>query len=170
MGLAADLPLGSDGSYREVGPFFFDAAILGVGLVELILVAAGGALGALARYGLAAWVAGRTGSGFPWGTLVVNVLGCLAIGFAYALVARHADWAPVLRAGVIVGLIGGFTTFSTFNYEALNLLGSRPTWGLLYLAASLGAGLAATWVGLHLPGGLPASARDIAQAAANPAD
>ena len=81
---------------------------------------AGGA-GAVLRYGLAGLVQGRAGADFPWGTLAVNVLGCFAIGWL-ATAAERSVLAPELRIALLVGLLGGFTTFSTFGLETWRLL------------------------------------------------
>jgi CrcB protein len=86
-----------------------------------LYIAAGGAVGAVARYGLAGWVQDRAGFHFPWGTLLVNVLGSVLIGVAL----RYLEAAPAsaeVRALVTVGLLGAFTTFSTFTYETVALI------------------------------------------------
>ncbi|HSJ14405.1 MAG TPA: fluoride efflux transporter CrcB [Longimicrobiales bacterium] len=125
----------------------------------ILAIAAGGALGAVARYGLGGWVHGWAGSQFPWGTLVINVLGSLVLGVSVRLLEglpADAAW----RAFLAIGLAGGFTTFSTFGYEALALLQGGRTGGALgYMLASvvLGVGavlagfLAAAWL-LHWRG------------------
>jgi CrcB protein len=88
-------------------------------------VLAGGAIGSLSRYGLDSWVERNTVSDFPWGTFAVNVTGCLVVGFVIAaLVDRHQ--APAwLRAALVVGFCGGFTTFSTFSQETVDLLEAK---------------------------------------------
>ncbi|HEX5136062.1 MAG TPA: CrcB family protein [Planctomycetota bacterium] len=83
--------------------------------MKLLVIAMGGGLGALARYGLAGLVQGR-GVGFPWGTLAVNALGCLLIGALFDRVTADA------RAFVVVGFLGGFTTFSAFGHETVELM------------------------------------------------
>lgn len=85
-------------------------------------VAAGGALGALLRYWTAAWVYARAGAGFPYGTLVVNVAGSLLMGFAFVLLNERLALGPEWRALLMVGVLGAFTTFSTFSMDTLNLL------------------------------------------------
>lgn len=83
-------------------------------------IAAGGAAGALLRYSVSGWIQRRTGSPFPWGTVTVNVLGSFAMGFLWHWIEHHAV-APELRAFALVGLLGAFTTFSTFSLETVML-------------------------------------------------
>ena len=118
----------------------------------LVYIAIGGALGAVARYGLGGWVHERAGHGFPWGTLAVNLLGSLLIGFMLRYL-EAARFAPEVRALVAVGLIGAFTTFSTFSYETVALL-EDGEWlrAALYVAGSVILGLAAVYAGLLAAG------------------
>lgn len=113
-----------------------------------LYIAVGGAAGAVARYGLAGWVQDRSGFQFPWGTLLVNVLGSALIGAAI----RYLEATPVtaeMRAFVTVGLLGAFTTFSTFSYETVGLLEegalARAT---TYSLGSLLLGIVAVYAGL----------------------
>ncbi len=117
----------------------------------LLLVAAGGAAGSLLRWMLAGAVQRWTGSLFPWGTFSVNVLGSLAIGFISALAIERAMLSPEARQLLIVGLLGGFTTFSALSFETFSLLrdGQWLT-GFLYGGGSLASGLAATIAGFAL--------------------
>ncbi len=111
-------------------------------------VAAGGAAGSVCRFTLGGWVARRAGDGFPWGTLAVNVAGSLLLGILLAALPE-AEADPLPRALLAVGFCGGFTTFSTFSYEAVALAGSRA-WGaaLAYVGASVVASLTAVALGL----------------------
>ena len=116
-----------------------------------LAVSVGGAVGALSRYGLDSFIEQRTESTFPWATFAINVSGCLAVGFVIAaLVDRHH--APAwLRAGLVIGICGGYTTFSTFAQESLDLLeGRQAVVAALYVAASVILGLLAVLVGTHL--------------------
>src|SRR3954452_12361267 len=117
----------------------------------IVGVALGGALGASARYSLDRFIEERVSSVFPWATFVVNVSGCLLIGvLAEQLVDRHhlPAW---IRVGLIVGVIGGYTTFSTFSQEAFTLIESRDYFvTLAYLAGSVTLGLLAVWAGTEL--------------------
>ncbi|MFZ4763778.1 MAG: fluoride efflux transporter CrcB [Roseimicrobium sp.] len=88
-----------------------------------LLVALGGALGSLARYGACALAARWFGEAFPWGTLLVNVSGSFAIGFFATLTGMEGRWLlpPAARTFFMVGICGGFTTFSSFSLQTLNL-------------------------------------------------
>ncbi len=112
-------------------------------------VAIGGAFGALARYGLGGWVQARAGGEFPWGTLVVNAVGSLALGFVLR-VSESVVIAPGMRAFVAIGILGAFTTFSTFSYETVALLQDGEwTRAGAYALGSLLIGLAAVLIGFQ---------------------
>jgi CrcB protein len=117
----------------------------------LVAIALGSALGGVARYLggalLHLWLA-RT---FPWGTLAVNVAGCTLIGLAWVLLAPRGESGELLRAFVLVGFLGGFTTFSAFSLETLLLVEQHaPGRAAAYVAGSVAACLAGTWAGIHL--------------------
>lgn len=119
--------------------------------MSILAVALGGAIGAVLRYLLGALAAARSGGGFPWVTLAINVTGSLLLGFLARYLAPGGPapvTAPALYAGLTVGLCGGYTTFSTFSYEVL-ALAERGAWAraLLYVAASVTLALAATAAG-----------------------
>jgi CrcB protein len=116
-----------------------------------LAVALGGSVGALSRYGLDSLIERRTESLFPWATFTINMTGCLAVGFVLAaLVDRHR--APAwLRAALVIGFCGAFTTFSTFAQETLDLLEARDVAvAALSLAASIVLGVLAVFVGMRL--------------------
>jgi len=113
----------------------------------VLLVALGGAVGSVARYGAGLAAARWLGAGFPWGTLIVNVLGSFAIG---VLAARVGPEDESLRLLLGVGLLGGFTTFSTFSLEMLRLMEQHPLQAVLYAGASVVLGLGACWMGFAL--------------------
>jgi len=117
----------------------------------LLLVAAGGAAGALARYGAGA-LALRLGlAGFPWSTLAVNIIGGFAMGI---LAGWLADGAPALRLFLGVGVLGGFTTFSAFSLDVVRLLESNQLApAFAYVLASVIASVLACWLGLALARG-----------------
>ena len=87
-----------------------------------LAIAAGGAIGALLRFWMSSGIYALLGRGFPYGTLAVNVLGSLLMGFLYILLLERVAVAAEWRAFILVGLLGAFTTFSTFSIETLNLL------------------------------------------------
>jgi CrcB protein len=114
-------------------------------------VAAGGALGSLLRFWLTAVIGARTGSAWPFHTLVINVLGSFAIGWFATWTAERvpvpADW----RVFVMVGVCGGFTTFSSFSLQTLDLArGGAPGLAAAYVAASLVLCLLGVWAGFAL--------------------
>ncbi len=114
----------------------------------------GGGLGAMARFALGSFVLARAGEGFPWGTLVVNWLGCLAIGLVAAGFDAWTDHPANLRLFLVTGILGGFTTFSAFGLEAFELFADGETApALLYVGGSLAGGLLAVALGLHLSKG-----------------
>lgn len=118
-------------------------------MTELAVIAAGGALGAMGRYGLSLWVDRRLGAGFPHGTLVVNVLGCLALGALLAYVEDIGGFSPRWRLFLATGLLGAFTTFSTFGYETV-VLARDGEWtaALGNVALNVVVGLAAVTTGM----------------------
>jgi len=92
-------------------------------MLILVLVGAGGFAGAVMRYLVSGWAQNLSGSnGFPWGTLAVNLIGCLAIGLLMGITESRHWFGPESRALVFIGILGGFTTFSTFSYETFSLL------------------------------------------------
>ena len=113
-------------------------------------VAAGGALGALLRFALTGWVQDLTAGVFPWGTMTVNVLGSLLLGFTVVWLEGGMASAE-LRQFATIGVLGAFTTFSTFSYEAVALVRDGDAWAAGgYVAGSVVVGLAAALVGMAL--------------------
>ncbi|HEX6211557.1 MAG TPA: fluoride efflux transporter CrcB [Methylomirabilota bacterium] len=90
--------------------------------MSLLLIAAGGALGAVARYGLAGLVHRVASPWFPWGTFAVNLVGCAAFGLLAGVAEARGSLEPGARAFLLVGLLGGFTTFSSFAFETFELV------------------------------------------------
>jgi CrcB protein len=119
--------------------------------VRILLLVAFGAAGTLARYGLDGWIQLRVGAAFPAGTLTVNVFGCFVLGVIGQFGLNHLSVPPDLRIGLTTGLMGGFTTFSTFGWEATRLLESGE-WARasLYVGASVLGGLLAMMLGMRL--------------------
>lgn len=118
---------------------------------QLLVVAAGGALGSVGRFLTSDWLTRIAGKGFPWGTLSVNLLGSLLAGLLFAWLAGREGGAAWLRLLLMVGVLGGFTTWSSFALETL-LLGRGSGIGLAgaYVLASLIGGLLLIWLGLRL--------------------
>ncbi len=115
-----------------------------------LLIAVGGALGALGRYSAAGWVHTWAGDAYPWGTLLVNVVGAAMLGLFYRT-AEALLVSPGTRAFVAIGFLGAFTTFSTFSYEAAALL-QDGEWGAaaLYSLGSVALGLVGVFFGFWL--------------------
>lgn len=116
----------------------------------IFFIGAGSFIGGIARYLLSRVVQSGVTSGFPWGTAVVNIAGCLLIGILYGLFDRYQVGSNDLRAFLTVGFCGGFTTFSTFVHENYALLGSGHfSHAIIYPVMSFAVGLLAAWIG-HL--------------------
>ncbi|MFN3484313.1 MAG: fluoride efflux transporter CrcB [Planctomycetota bacterium] len=117
-------------------------------LAKALLVFGGAGMGGVLRYAVGAWVQRRARGLFPWGTFVVNVTGCFAMGALMSFFEARDGLAPGARVFLANGLLGGYTTFSTYGYEAEQLLNERE--GKLFLAyagGSILAGLAGVWAG-----------------------
>jgi len=113
-----------------------------------LFVVAGSALGGLARFWLGLWALSVWGATFPWGTLLINVLGSVVIGAAATALPLHATDG---RAFLMVGICGGFTTFSSYSLQSLELLhADRVAAALAYMASSVVLCLAATAIGWSL--------------------
>ena len=93
-------------------------------MTQLVFIAAGGATGALMRYWISNGIYAALGREFPYGTLAVNALGSLLMGFCYVFMIERMHVSAEWRAGLMIGLLGAFTTFSTFSIETLELLES----------------------------------------------
>ncbi len=119
--------------------------------MRMTLLVVFGAVGTLARYGLQGLVQYRTGSTFPTGTLVVNLIGCLLLGGVAQFGLHHIAIPPEWRIALTVGFFGAFTTFSTFSWETVQMLRDGE-WAKasLYIAASLIGGLAGIVIGMRV--------------------
>lgn len=111
-------------------------------------VAAGSAVGGVARHLLTEAVTRIVGAGFPWGTVAVNVSGSLAIGVLTALAGSSVDGPPVWRHAVITGVLGGYTTFSAFSVQTVALLQQGQTAAaFMNVGVSVAVGVVACWAG-----------------------
>jgi CrcB protein len=118
-------------------------------LKAVLFIALGGAFGAVIRYAVSGWVQLRASGTFPWGTLAVNVVGCLLMGLLAPLMLERAR--PEYRMLVLVGVLGAFTTFSTFGFETLERLNNGQLGQAAgYVLASNVFCLSAAWVGYRL--------------------
>ena len=118
-------------------------------MINIISIAIGGAVGSLCRHGMSNGIYILLGKGFPYGTLAVNILGSIIMGSVYVLMVERAVISEELRAGITIGLLGAFTTFSTFSIETLNLIesGEIVKAGLnVFLSVVLC--ISACWIGL----------------------
>jgi CrcB protein len=119
--------------------------------LKLLLIALFGAVGTLARYGLQGVVQVRMGTTFPYGTLLVNLSGCLLLGFIGQLTLNRILMASDMRIAIAVGFFGGYTTFSSFGWETAKML-EDGEWlrATTYVSTSVIAGLALSVAGIRL--------------------
>jgi CrcB protein len=120
-------------------------------MLEILFIAAAGAIGALSRWGITRLSAVLWGDNFAWGTFIANVVGCFLLGFLMHISLVSDKFSPAIRTALTVGFLGALTTFSTFSYETIQYVedGNWTTAGA-NIAANLIIGLAATFGGLAL--------------------
>lgn len=118
---------------------------------NLLLVGAGGFIGAVLRYKLGGLVFHHTETWkFPAGTFVVNVVGCLVAGVLMGLVVKHGCFSPATRLLLFTGILGGFTTFSAFGVETVTLLQEKEIlWAGVYVMATVLAGILGLWIAMQ---------------------
>jgi CrcB protein len=132
-------------------------------MLKYFLVGLGGALGSMLRFWLSGLVADRIGQSFPWGTLLVNVSGSAAIGFFATLTGPDGRWlvAPSLRIFFMIGICGGYTTFSSFSLQTLDLMRDKEWfYAGLNIVSSFAGCLIAIWIGHVIASTLNASKAD----------
>lgn len=117
----------------------------------LLMVGLGGGAGSMLRYLCQRWIYNFYPHPFPWGTFLVNIVGCFLIGVFYSLSEKSNILTPEWRLLLTTGFCGGFTTFSAFTFEGIDLMKENRTGLLLaYIAASVLVGLLATYIGIRL--------------------
>jgi CrcB protein len=129
-------------------------------LYQYFVIGLGGALGSMLRFGLGTWIdttVSKSGQIFPWGTIVVNITGCFIIGLFATLTGTEGRWlVPALvRPFVMIGILGGYTTFSSFSLQTLNLCNDRQ-WGgaAANVLISVVLCLVGVWLGAVLAGSI----------------
>ena len=125
-------------------------------MLKYVMVGVGGALGSILRFWLGSYIGNRMGTRFPYETFVINVTGSFLMGFVFALLTAKTDWSPNWRYLVPIGFIGGYTTFSSFEYETLRTIqDGQIGLGILYVGLSLMLGLFAVWGGVMAGRAIP---------------
>ena len=120
-------------------------------MTQVLAIGIGGAIGSLLRFWMSTWVHSFAGRGFPYGTLTVNVLGCLVMGVLFVLFTERFSDNAVLRAGILIGVLGGFTTFSSFSIETFNLMEQGAyIKAVSNMVLSLVLCVGSTWLGVIL--------------------
>jgi fluoride exporter len=120
-------------------------------LSRYLVVVIGGGAGALARYVAASAIMTRFGGKFPLGTLVINVTGSFLIGFLMTMLTERFNLDPVWRLLLVVGFLGGYTTFSSFEWETYTAVREGALWnGMLNVVSSVMLGYVAVWLGVFL--------------------
>ena len=120
-------------------------------MTNILFIAGGGALGALLRYSISTGMNNALGHGFPYGTISVNVIGSVAIGLLYVLTQNKLQISLELKAGIMIGLLGAFTTFSTFSIETIMLMESGELFkAMLNVLLSIMFCIGGCWSGMLL--------------------
>jgi CrcB protein len=118
-------------------------------LLKYLMVGIGGCLGSVVRFWLGGYIGSKMGARFPYGTFVINITGSFLIGLVFALLTVKTQWSPNWRYLIPIGFLGGYTTFSSFEYETLRAMQDGQIGvGFLYVALSVVVGFVAAWGGV----------------------
>ena len=118
-------------------------------MLKYVMVGIGGCLGSILRFWLGSYIVGKMGTRFPYGTFVVNITGSFLVGLVFAVLTARTYRSPTWRYLIPIGFIGGYTTFSSFEYETLrSIQDGQIGLGLLYVALSVVVGFVAVWGGV----------------------
>ena len=118
-------------------------------MLKYLLIGIGGGLGSILRFWLGSYIGSRMGTRFPYGTFVINITGSFLIGLVFALLTVRTQWSPNWRYLIPIGFIGGYPTFSSFEFETLrSIQDGQIALGLLYVATSVVVGFVAVWGGM----------------------
>jgi fluoride exporter len=118
-------------------------------MVKYLMIAIGGGLGSMLRFWVGGVVSGRMGTRFPYGTFLINCTASFLIGFIITLLAEKTHWSPNLRFLIPIGFIGGYSTFSTFEYETFRVFQEGELLiAFLNVILSIVVGFAAVWLGV----------------------
>jgi CrcB protein len=127
--------------------------------LTLLVIGVGGVIGANARWKIGEWADQRTTGDFPWGTLLINLSGSLILGAFLTVVTERVAGRPLTRLLIATGMLGAYTTFSTFAYEVVRLVQHGDLLiAVAYVASSLVLGLAAVWAGIVSARSIPGAA------------
>ncbi len=118
-------------------------------MMKYVIIAVGGAIGSMLRYWVGAYVSGRMGARFPYGTFVINVTACFLIGLVMTVLTEKTQWSPNWRYLIPIGFLGGYSTFSSFEYETFRVFqNSELLVAGLNVVLSVGIGFLAVWLGV----------------------
>lgn len=118
-------------------------------MAKYVIIAVGGAIGSMLRYWVGAYVSGRMGARFPYGTFVINITACFLIGLVMTVLAEKTQWSPNWRYLIPIGFLGGYSTFSSFEYETFRVFQSNELLVAgLNITLSVGIGFLAVWLGV----------------------
>ncbi len=118
-------------------------------MLKYVMVGIGGCLGSILRFWLGSYIGSKMGTRFPYGTFVINITGSFLIGLVFALLTARTFLSPNWRYLIPIGFIGGYTTFSSFEFETLrSIQDGQLGLGLLYVALSVVVGFVAVWGGV----------------------